>query len=54
MKLYYHKTSGGAEYLCSSPVEGTNEGSLYSKYIIRIDGNVKEDAELSVNEDKKL
>ena len=51
MKLYYHKTDGGAEYLCSSPVEGTNEGSLTtSKYIVRIDGDVKNDAELHIHD----
>jgi hypothetical protein len=38
IKLYYHKTSGGAEYLCSSKVKGTkDEGSFDSKYIVRID-----------------
>ena len=47
-KLYYHKTGGGAEYLCSSRVKGTNEGSFDSKYIIRIDGNIEEDAEIFV------
>jgi hypothetical protein len=52
MKLYYHKTSGGAEYLCSSKVKGTkNEGSFDSKYIVRIDGDIKKDAELLVRED---
>ena len=35
--LYYHKTDGGAEYLCTSPVEGTNEGDL-STAVIRLDG----------------
>jgi hypothetical protein len=49
MKLYYHKTDGGAEYLCSEPVEeGSAEGSLRSKYIVRIDGNIKRDAELLI------
>jgi hypothetical protein len=39
IKLYYHQTSGGAEYLCSSKVKGTkDEGSLDSEYIVRIDG----------------
>ena len=51
MKLYYHKTSGGAEYLCSEAVEGTNEGSFEAKYIIRIDGDIKKDAELLIKED---
>jgi hypothetical protein len=46
MKLYYHKTDGGAEYLCSNNVEGTDEGSFDSKYIVRIDGDITKDAEL--------
>lgn len=54
MKLYYHKTIGGAEYLCSSSVEGTNEGSFDSKYIIRIDGNIKKDAELNIENDESF
>jgi len=50
MKLYYHKTDGGAEYLCSERVKGTKEeGSLYSKYIVRIDGDIKRDCELFIN-----
>ena len=48
MKLYYHKTDGGAEYLCSDNVPGTDEGSLESKYVVRIDGNIHEDAELMI------
>jgi hypothetical protein len=48
MKLYYHKTDGGAIYLCSSKIKGTNEGSFNSKYIVRIDGNIKKDAELTI------
>jgi len=51
MKLYYHKTDGGAKYLCSNNVKGTNEGSFGSKYIVRIDGNVEQDAELLINEE---
>ena len=50
MRLYYHKTDGGAEYLCSSKVEGSDEGSLNSKYIVRIDGDITKDAELNVRE----
>ena len=50
MKLYYHKTDGGAEYLCSENIEGTNEGSItHSTYIIRIDGDITGDAELFIN-----
>ena len=36
-RLYHHKTDGGAEYLCTSPVEGTDEGDLYTA-VIRLDG----------------
>lgn len=47
MRLYYHKTDGGAEYLCSRAVLGTTEGSLAdSKYIVRIDGDITNEAEL--------
>jgi len=47
MKLYHHKTDGGAEYLCSEAVKGTNEGSVKdSKYVVRIDGDIEKDAEL--------
>lgn len=44
MRMYYHKTSGGAEYLCSEAVEETEEGSLGSRYIVRIDGDITKDA----------
>jgi len=54
MKLYYHKTSGGAEYLCSNNVEGTDEGSFDSKYIVRIDGDIEKDAELKIDEEKEI
>lgn len=51
MKLYHHKTDGGAEYLCSEKIKNTkNEGSLESKYIIRIDGDIKQDAELFIKD----
>jgi hypothetical protein len=51
IKLYYHKTDGGAEYLCSNNVKRTKEGSLQqSQYIVRIDGNLKKDAELFIKE----
>ncbi len=48
MRLYYHKTDGGAEYLCSNNVTGTEEGSLDSEYIVRIDGDIEKDAELYI------
>jgi len=50
MRLYHHKTDGGAIYLCSENIKGTEEGNLQSKYIIRIDGNIEKDAELFIHE----
>ena len=38
MKLYYHKTDGGAEYYCLEAVEGTDEGKL-STAVLRTDGD---------------
>lgn len=49
IKLYYHKTDGGAKYLCSSHIKGCDEGSFKSKYVIRIDGNIRKDCELYIN-----
>lgn len=50
MKLYHHKTDGGAEYLMDTFTicpngerEGVFEGA---KYIIRVDGDITKDAEL--------
>lgn len=37
MRLYHHQTDGGAEYLCTSPVPGTDEGDLHTT-IVRLDG----------------
>jgi hypothetical protein len=48
--LYYHKTSGGAEYLTDKYIitpNGNKEGVFEgAKYIIRIDGDIRKDAEL--------
>ena len=50
MKLYYHKTDGGAEYLTDKFIlcsNGHKEGSLEgARYIIRIDGDIEKDAEI--------
>ena len=50
MKLYYHKTDGGAEYLMDTFVEcenGHKEGVMKgAKYVVRIDGDITKDAEL--------
>lgn len=51
IKLYYHETYGGAEYLCSNNVENTDEGSFDSNYIVRIDGDITKDAELNIKDD---
>jgi len=52
IKLYYHKTSGGAEYLMSTPIEGTDEGSFDSEYIVRIDGAKNKGGELILSKSK--
>jgi hypothetical protein len=57
-KLYYHKTDGGAEYLFDTFVKckgGHKEGTMNdkTKYIVRIDGDITKDAELSVREKRK-
>jgi hypothetical protein len=38
MKLYYHKTDGGAEYYCTQAVEGTDEGDMRTA-VLRTDGD---------------
>ena len=52
IKLYYHKTEGGAEYLTDTFVEcsnGDKEGTFIgAKYIVRIDGDIHKDAELTI------
>ena len=56
MKLYYHKTDGGAEYLmntyinCETKEFGKwREGVVNNKtrYIVRIDGDIRKDAEIT-------
>jgi hypothetical protein len=51
-KLYYHKTSGGAEYLTDCYVicpDGSKEGTFKgATVIVRIDGNIRKDAEYSL------
>ena len=52
MKLYYHKTGGGAKYLTDKFVvcpNGEKEGVIEgSDYVVRIDGDIEKDAELFV------
>ena len=51
-KLYYHKTDGGAEYLTDQYVlcpDGSKEGIFKNaRIIVRIDGNIREDAEITL------
>lgn len=58
MKLYYHKTSGGAEYLtdkCIICASGHKEGIFEdAEYVVRIDGDITKDAELTVTSNNKL
>jgi len=53
IKLYYHKTDGGAKYLFNTFIEckgGHKEGVINdkTKYSIRIDGDITKDAELNI------
>ena len=51
IKLYFHQTSGGAKYLMDTFIQcdnGHREGTINdkTKYVIRIDGDIKKDAEI--------
>ena len=55
-KLYYHKTGGGAEYLTDRYVrnpDGSKEGVFENAMIIvRIDGDIRKDAEISIDKNR--
>ena len=55
MKLYYHKTDGGAEYLTDQYIcnpDGSKEGVFEdAQYIVRIDGDIRQDAEVTIASD---
>ena len=61
MKLYYHKTDGGAEYLTDTFAKWSHNGKEgkegtvndKTKYIVRIDGDIEKDAELSIRNEIK-
>jgi len=57
IKLYYHQTDGGAEYLTDKYIIcgcGKKEGIFKgAKYIIRLDGDIEKDAELIVKRKSK-
>ena len=53
LKLYYHKTDGGAEYLSDTYIncpDGSREGNVNdkTKYVVRVDGDITKDAELTI------
>ncbi len=60
MKLYYHKTDGGAEYLMDTFIEWEHNGKKgregvvndKTKYIVRIDGDIETEAELTIKNKK--
>ena len=59
MKLYYHETDGGAKYLTDTYIKWSHNGKSGkegifkgAKYIVRIDGDITKDAELTVVEKK--
>ena len=64
MRLYYHKTDGGAEYLMDTCIEWSYNGKSgqegiindKTKYVVRIDGDITKDAEISVRDipDEKI
>ena len=57
MKLYYHRTDGGAEYLMDTYIKcdnGHKEGRINdkTKYVVRIDGDITKDVELDIRSNK--
>ena len=58
LKMYYHETSDGAQYLCSEKVltpsrAHLNEGSMKAKYVVRIDG-AKNGSEMIIREKRYI
>jgi len=62
MQLYYHKTSGGAEYLTDTFIQWTNNGTSVgregtindkTRYVVRIDGDITKDAEITDRKNPK-
>ena len=57
-QLYYHKTDGGAEYLTDTFIEWSHNGESgkegritdKTKYVVRIDGDIEKDVELTITE----
>ena len=61
IKLYYHKTDGGAEYLMDTYLNWSHNGKKgregvindKTKYVVRIDGDITKDAELTIRRQNK-
>ena len=58
MKLYYHQTNKGSEYLMDTYIKCSNghkDGTINdkTKYIVRINGDIKKDTELIVGDKKE-
>ena len=57
VKLYYHKTDGGAEYLTDKYArnpDGSKEGIFDgARFIVRFQGDITKDAELTVRTDAR-
>lgn len=61
IKLYHHKTGGGAEYLTDTFIKWEHDGKKgkegtftdNTKYIVRIDGDITKDAELTIKGEEK-
>ena len=61
MKLYHHKTDGGAEYLTDKLIDWKHNGKSGEEgffgganFIVRIDGDITKDAELMIKSDLYL
>ena len=62
IKLYYHKTSGGAKYLMDTYLKWEHNGKKgkewritdKTKYVIRLDGNLETDCELTIVKNQLL
>ena len=60
MKLYYHQTDGGAKYLMDTYINWKHNGKKgkegvwndNTKYVVRIDGDITKDAELTIRDNK--
>ena len=61
MRLYYHKTDGGAEYLFDTYINWKHNGKSgregvvneKTKYVVRIDGDIEKDAKLTIRDEVK-